>query len=308
MKNALPGAQQPEVDPLEVELVAEEDLADGRPDGDTADDPEHAHADHDEHQLAQAAAEVVDAAGAREARELRQQRGLHRLEQEDRDAGDEEADDEVGDHRPLHRALGEHDPAERGGVAQGLSGERPEQQVREVGGELRPFGVGAGRHEPVLAAQRDQHRDHRRHREREAVPEQVVDAERHERDQRDHADDALGPEDHAVGAEAPVARERALDEELHRVGREPDQEAQEQHRLAVEQPVDEREDQCPHEGEDDQPAGERRARPRGLADHRPAAFAVGAAVGDGAADLLLEREEEPGATTNSRIQSPFSAA
>ena len=47
---------------------------------------------------------------AGEAGELREQRGLHRLEQQDRDAGEEEADDEVGGDVALRRALGEHEP------------------------------------------------------------------------------------------------------------------------------------------------------------------------------------------------------
>ena len=43
-------------------------------------------ASDDQHELAQARAEVVVAAGAGVRGELRQQRGLHRLEQQDRDA------------------------------------------------------------------------------------------------------------------------------------------------------------------------------------------------------------------------------
>ena len=46
--------------------------------------------DHDDHELAQPVAEVVVAPGAGEAGELREQRGLHRLEQQDRDAREEE--------------------------------------------------------------------------------------------------------------------------------------------------------------------------------------------------------------------------
>ena len=53
-------------------------------------------------------------------------------------------------------------------------------------------------------------------------------------------------------------------------------------------------DERPQEREDDQPAGERGARPRGLPDDGAATLVVGAAVRDRAPDLLLEREEEPG--------------
>ena len=57
------------------------------------------------------------------------------------------------------------------------------------------------------------------------------------------AEHALGAEDHAVGPEAPVARERAARDVLHRVGAERDHEADEQHLLAVEEPVGEPEGQ-----------------------------------------------------------------
>ena len=96
-------------------LLAEEDLADRRADGDAADHAEQRRSPTTiSDELPQPAAEVGVLPGAREAGQLRQQRGLHRLEQQDRDAGEEEADDEVGGRVPLDRPVGEHDRAERG--------------------------------------------------------------------------------------------------------------------------------------------------------------------------------------------------
>ena len=140
--------------------------------------PRSADADDDHDQLLQPGAEVVVLPRPRQGRELREQRGLHGLEQQDRDAGDEEPDDEVGGFPALVLALREHDRAERSGVAEGLRGERPEEEQREVGRELRPFGVGPRLEQTVLAPQRDDAGDERWDRERESVPEQVVDPER----------------------------------------------------------------------------------------------------------------------------------
>ncbi len=103
----------------------------------------------------------------------------------------------------------------------------------------------------------------------------------------------FGAEDHAVGPEATVPGERAARDVLHRVGAERDHEADEQHLLAVEQPVGEPEHLEADDRERHQRHREDQARLGGLAHHRPAADRAGAAVGDRAPDLLLEREEEP---------------
>ncbi len=173
--------QQREVAAVEVELVAEEDLADRRSDGGPGDDAEHPDAQHDQRQLLEAGTEVGVLAGARERGELGEQRGLDGLEEQDRDAGDEEPDDEVGGGVALRLPLREHEHAERSRVAEGLGGERSEEQQREVGGELRPLGVGAGFDEAVLAPHRHDAGQHGRDRQREPVPDELVDAERRTR-------------------------------------------------------------------------------------------------------------------------------
>ena len=100
-----PGREQREVEVAELELGAEEEVADERSERRAADHADDADPAHHEQEVAHAAAEVVGLARAHLRREPRQQRGLHRLEQQDRDARQEQADDEVGDHRPARLSV-----------------------------------------------------------------------------------------------------------------------------------------------------------------------------------------------------------
>ena len=103
-----------EVDAAEVELVAEEDLADGRADGAAGDHAEAADRPprSNDELLADPVRKSSCLPGARRAGELREQRGLHGLEEQDRDAGEEEPDDEVGGGVALALGLREHEHAE----------------------------------------------------------------------------------------------------------------------------------------------------------------------------------------------------
>ena len=107
-------------------------------------------------------------------------------------------DDEVGGGVALDPALREHEHAEGGRVAQGLGGERAEEEQREVGRELRPLGLGArrerGRADPRSATSAASTGGIA---EREPVPDELVDAGGVEHDDRQDAEDALGAEDHA---------------------------------------------------------------------------------------------------------------
>ena len=161
---------------------------------------------------------------------------------------------------PFHRALGEQDRAEGGRIAERLRGERAEEEQREVGRELRPLRLGAGREQAVLAAQRDRRGDRRRDREREPVPDDVVVPGDVEQITGSEAEQTLGGEDQPVRTEAAVARQRAACDVLHRVGGERDDEADEQDLLAVEQAVDERGERGEEQRDHDQRAGEHRAR------------------------------------------------
>ena len=87
------------------------------------------------HEPAHSDAELVAAARAHERREAGQQRGLHGLEQHDRDPRQEEADDEVGDRGALAR-LRQRLRADERRVAEHLREQRAAEQVAEVGGDL----------------------------------------------------------------------------------------------------------------------------------------------------------------------------
>ena len=81
--------------------------------------------------------EVVVLALAGEARELREQRGLHRLEQQQRDAGDEQAGDELPAVILLGRTFARSWHAEDAGVGEQLGEQRAEQQPAERARQLR---------------------------------------------------------------------------------------------------------------------------------------------------------------------------
>ena len=97
------------------------------------------------------------------------------------------------------------------------------------------------------------------------------------------------------GPKRPLPGERALHQELHCVGREPDEEAGEQHGLPVEQSLHEREDQRPQQREDDQrlPVSAALAHAAFLMTGPPP-WLLARRCATARPDFLLEREEEPG--------------
>ena len=163
--------------------------------------------------------------------QLREQRRLHRLEQQDRDAGEEEADDEVGgDGRAAagvastrmprtgeyESSCAKHDPANSQprfteSSDHGASGPGSSSPCWRYSAVRLANTGGSAKHEPV--------------------EEQVVDAERRTGSAAGTMPvDALGGEDQAVRAEASVARQRAAGEVLERVGDEREDQARQQHR------------------------------------------------------------------------------
>ena len=263
-----------------------------------ADDAEHADADDDDHELLQPGAEVGVLARARRApasfgrsaawTAWNSRIGMRAMKNPTMKSA-------AASRSAL--PLREHEHAEGGRVAQRLRGERSEEEQREVGRELRPLGVGArARGDRAGRAATRATASTGGIAEREPVPDEVVDAGDVEHDHRQDAEDALGAEDHAVRTEATVARERAARDVLHRVGAERDHEADEQDLLAVEQAVGERANASEA---DDRERHERPARAMApaiaaLRTTGPPPMLAGAAVGDRPADLLLERQEEPG--------------
>ena len=98
-------------------------------------------------------AEVAVATLAREPGQLRQQRGLYRLEQQDRDAGDEQPGDELGRRGPP--ALGPSASmlaARKLAYDEQLGEHRAEQQAAERARELRVRRFGPGLDEAALSA------------------------------------------------------------------------------------------------------------------------------------------------------------
>ena len=136
MNAPLPAASRPRSTPLE-RPVGEQPLPDERSEGQPAERADHTEPDDDDEQAAHPGAELVVASGARERGQLRQQRGLHGLEQEDRDARDEDAGDEAGERVLLGGGLGEDRRGEERRVRQALREERADQQQAERARQLR---------------------------------------------------------------------------------------------------------------------------------------------------------------------------
>src|SRR6202035_757038 len=85
------GGEQREVEVAQLESVAEEDPGHGGTEEREPSDRDRAETGHEEQQAGQQGLELVVPPACRERRELGQERRLHRLEQEDRDVGDDPA-------------------------------------------------------------------------------------------------------------------------------------------------------------------------------------------------------------------------
>ena len=103
MNAPLPIASRPTSTLLSVNFVPNRMRPADVPDREAADDADEPDGEHDHHDLAQRLAELDLFARAREAGELGKQRGLHRLEAEQRDTRDQDAGREVADEVGLRR-------------------------------------------------------------------------------------------------------------------------------------------------------------------------------------------------------------
>ncbi len=256
------------------------------------DDGDGAERDHDGEQTAEARAEVGELARTREGGELREQRCLHGLEEEQRHTCDDRARRErtrerllVGCREQLH--------GDRSRVDEERREDRSGEEVAEVARELGPWCGRSRFDEVVLTTHRDRDGDERRDANREAVEPDGLDSDERERHTERHADGALAAHVEAVRAEAAHPRERAAAEMAGVVADEAEQEAHEQQPAAVEEVLDH--PRADDQREDDEDRGEQSAELRGSPDHRSAAKAIRASVGEGAAHLLLDGEEEAGA-------------
>ncbi len=283
--------QQEHVAVSEIPLAGKQLLAEPRTDQRRRRGSREAQADHDRDELAHTDPEVVVLALAGERGELREQRGLHRLEHEEGNPGDEQPGDEVRADVLLARAR-EMGHAEDARVRQQLREHRPDQQPRQRARELRVGRVRPGQQEVVLAAERDEHGEQRRRCERDAPRTDRVRSDREQHDASDDADGALGAVHEPVRAEAAVARQRSPGDEGDVVERDRDEQAADEDGPAVEEVVDDRAvaDRARHrDRQREEPAEERGAPHDGAAT-----LAAGPARGDRPAHLLFERLEQSG--------------
>ena len=294
MKPPLPSASRPTSRLLERELLAEEQLPGGvarrRTRSTTPDDTD---ADDREHELAQRLAELVVVAAAGEARELREQRRLNGLEAEEGDARDQDADRELADAVGLGRRA-QHDRREVGRVRDRLAQDRSEQQVHERARQLGVRRDRSGLEEVVLTAQDDE-----RSAGSAAARARVRRGPANASPTATSAPVATmrtipsAASIRAVRAEATVARERAAGDVHGEVRHEADDQRDEQQRVVVEDAGSmigtDRRERCDDREQQRIPPSVAARLTRGAPP-----MPLRAAVRERAADLLLERLEEPG--------------
>ena len=298
MKQPLPEREQAEVAVAEGALVLPNSIfADGRADRSTPPTmPRTPSADHDQRRAGACRCGSRRACPRRRAAaSFGSSAACTAWNSEERDAGDEDAGDEAADERPSRPASRGRCAPRNARVRQRLREHRAEQEQPSAPESSEYGASGPGVHEAVLAAQRERDRDRaagararartaRRRRRRRRR------ARRRRRCRTMPSEPCIMP----YGAEAAVARERAARDVRDVVADERDEQRDEQ--------------QCPRRGtasstiapedERDEPSDrderEQRAERRRALDERTAADALRAAVRERAADLLLERLEEPG--------------
>ena len=223
----------------------------------------------------------------------RQQRGLHRLEHEQRDAGEKDAVAEVGDHGiPLLAVGGEDRGEHRPGVEEGGGAHRPDEQPSQVRCDLDPRRVRTG-----LGLQRPARRDvgdpeQRRHGDGHAVVPGRLEPERGQQHAEHDAHDPVGAHHDGVGAEAARSGAHTAGEVRRRVADEREQQRHHHHPVAIEVVAgDDRAERDDHERNE---TAEEDAEPGDLVRDGPAALAERAAGADSPPELLLQRQEEPG--------------
>ena len=268
-----------------------DDLDHERPDderADGADDPDG----EDEHQQAtEPGPELEQFAGGGEPAQAGQQGGLHRLEHEQGDAGEQDAVGELGDLRAVAVA-GKQRGGDRTGVEQCGREHRAEQEPAEVGCDLAPCRLRAriGDQRPPGVDEPDP--DHRGEGDGEAVGPGRGDPDDSEDHAQDDAHDTVAPHHDGVLAEAPRSRADASSEMGGRVRRERDDQRRQHHPVPVE--VVAGDERAEGENRDDDEGDEDRGQPDDLGDDGLAAVAGRPPVGEGASELLLEGEEESG--------------
>jgi hypothetical protein len=277
------------------ELGLEHQLDDRRADQQRTDRAEDPDAGDQDHEPAEAVDELDEVALGGEPGEPRQERGLDRLEHEQRDARHQHAVAELGDQRlglVVRKTVAAIGPALSSAPANTApSSSHPRFCVTSAHGASGPGSVPSLPRAPsVMTATSGE----RRHRER--VRRRLGDADRREQEADDDADHAVGTDDQRVRTEAAGSGAHAARQVRRRVGRERRGQRRQHPPVAVEvRPGDQR---AEDRHRDEHRGGDADAQPEHPGEHRAPAFTACAAVGDRTPELLLEGRKKPGASAN----------
>ncbi|CAB5001861.1 unannotated protein [freshwater metagenome] len=242
---------------------------------------------HRYQQLFERTPELMETACADEARQTWQERGLDRLEQEQRDAGHDHTVEQALD-LALLSVLGEQLGADHRRVDQAHRQHRTGKERAERRGELAPRRSRTGFLSDSPRPFSDGgHGKERRETDRQAVPAGGAIADESQHDCHQHAGDGLAADIHRVGPELAAARERAPSEVAHRITDHADAQRDEQRPVTVEKVVGDEPREGGEQAEHD--AGEAGTQQRGLPDERAGAGLAHTPRGDRAAHFLFER-------------------
>ena len=139
-------------------------------------------ADDQLHQTSEPVTELVERSFGGKAGEAGQEGGLHRLEEEERDPGQQHAERELRD--PFVPVLTEQLRGDRAGVEEATRGDGAEQEPAEVLTHLVPRGRGPGLGGESPGQRETDDRDQRGQRDRERVRCRVLDVEQRQDENR----------------------------------------------------------------------------------------------------------------------------
>src|ERR1039457_4972269 len=284
------GREQREVDIAQFESVADEDPGQGRTEKREPRDRDGTQADHEQQEAGQQRLKLLMPPPGGQRRELGQQRRLDRLEEKDRDIGDDAAELESSGGRLLLRG-GEELDRDSADAEQHLGEHRCDEQEAERVGDLSPGGgrAGAKQSAPARRGENDRHKG--RDDERDPVRAGCLDADDREDGCEGDPESAFATEQHAVRAEASVAGQRTPGQELEEIRGEPADQPCEQRRVALEDVLVER--ARSQERGNDQHHGQAPTEHGGADEDGRPSLPADPPGRDCPPGLLLERQEEP---------------
>src|SRR5580704_15945842 len=225
--------EQREVEVAELEAVTEEDAGHRRTEEREPGDGDPSDTGHEQEKAVQQGLELLVPAAGGQRGELGQERRLDRLEEKDRDVGDDAAQLKSA-RRGLLRGCREQLDGHGAHAEQQLREHRGDEQETERVGDLAPWRRRAGTQQPATTDGCERDRGERRDDERDPVGTGGLDADDGEEGGEDNPERAFASQEDAVGAEAGVAGERTPGEELAEIRREPADQPRKQRRIALE--------------------------------------------------------------------------